>query len=119
MKARWVEKALLTLLGPDGYLRLTETNGGTFIHIPKRAAGTRLAQEIGNEAAEKLASQFGGQHIEVPLARAFRVAHYEKSGKSHRWIALKIGMTESGLRRLIRESNEGKRPNNQIDLFSS
>lgn len=93
---------LLDLLGPSDFVRLAEKKGGTRLFVP--ASGwADLARLIGDDAARKLAARWGGDYIRVPLAKKLRARHYRAAGASNAEIALKLGMTETGVNRLFKD----------------
>lgn len=103
---------LIELLGHADFIRLVENYAGCrlFIRSNIRHSTTSdnisvkttfdndpLAEAIGEEAARKLEQHLGGCCIRVPLARELRARHYRKQGMTNAKIAVRIGMTESGV----------------------
>ena len=120
MKEAGLSAMLLDLLGADDFVRLAEKRGGTRLFVP--ASGwSDLAQIIGEDAARKLAARWGGDYIRVPLAREVRARHYRAHGASNAEIALKLGMTETGVNRLFKampnKPVKGSCDSRQGDLF--
>ncbi|MBX9593694.1 MAG: hypothetical protein K2X46_04980 [Roseomonas sp.] len=90
---------------PENLLRLLEAHAGTRVFIPKTAtASTRLAQSIGIEGAARLAAMYGGDYLQVPIARAWRVKVYREQRWPQTRIATKLGITESQVWRLLRDA---------------
>lgn len=92
---------LLDLLGPDDFLRLVEAHGGTRLYVPRTDNGSALPDEIGLEAVEKLQALRAGEWIRVPLAREWRARQYRANGLSNAKIAVKLGLTETGVNKLF------------------
>lgn len=94
---------LLDLLGPQAMIALAERFGGTRLLIPATIhADHAIAEAVGLEAARRLSDRMAPDVIHVPLARELRAAHYRARGQSHAQIALRLGLTEGGVLRLLR-----------------
>ncbi|WP_431281641.1 hypothetical protein ACQW02_19845 [Humitalea sp. 24SJ18S-53] len=90
-------------IGAKATLWLVEEHGGTEIYVPHDPnQGSRLALCIGLDAAKKLAAVRGGEGLRVPLARAWRIHVYADRGDKRSAIARRMGMTESGIWRVLR-----------------
>ncbi len=88
-------ESLIDLIGEDATFRLVERFAGTRTYIPHNARGdVHLAELLGREAAAKLAAEFGGLYLRVPLAKPFRIKALRQSGLSYAEIALRVGCTE-------------------------
>ena len=61
----------------------------------------RSPRSWGPDAAAKLSRHHGRNYLAIPLAKEWRAACYAASGLSQAQIALKLGSTESGVRRLL------------------
>lgn len=90
---------LLELLGTQDFIRLCETFGG--IRLYASLTRSELIDAIGDEAAGKLARRFGGAPFRVPLARPVRARHYREIGLSNAQIAIRLGITETGVDKLF------------------
>lgn len=114
-----LSEALLALLGEADFLRFVEAFGGLRLYIPTRDPHHKIADAIGSEGAERLVSAYGRAHIYVPLARALRAQHYRACGLTHQEIARRLGITESGVERLLKRTGPRERPvnANQLNLF--
>ncbi len=117
---RWAE--LLDLLGPDDFLRLVEAYGGTRLYVPRTEAGSALPDEIGLDAVRKLQGPRAGEWIRVPLAREWRARHYRANGLSNAKIAVRLGLTETGVNKLFARMDDtpakGSAPDpRQMTLF--
>lgn len=96
---------LLELLGPAAMIALTERFGGTRLLIPATIqADHPIAEAVGLDAAHRLSDRLAPDVIHVPLARELRAAHYRAQGQSHAQIALRLGLTEGGVLRLLRRA---------------
>ncbi len=113
---------LLALLGPDDFMRLVERHGGTRLYVPRGDGASGLAEEIGAAAVEKLRSRRAGEWIRVPLAREWRARQYRLAGLSNSQIAVKLGLTETGVDKMFgrmqHKPAKGARPDpRQLKLF--
>ncbi len=100
-KQETLSDALLKLLGPAGLIALSEKRGGTRLFVPADRIDD-IAALVGADGARKLAARYGGDYIRVPLARELRARHYRAGGASNAEIALRLGMTETGVNHLFR-----------------
>ena len=113
---------LLDLLGPEDFLRLVEAHGGTRLYVPRTENGSSLPEELGLEAVEKLQGLRAGEWIRVPLAREWRARHYRANGLTNAKIAVRLGLTETGVNKLFARMDDkpakGSAPDpRQLNLF--
>ncbi|MCO5065673.1 MAG: hypothetical protein M9924_14840 [Rhizobiaceae bacterium] len=101
-----IEIELRELLGDDAFLRLVDRWGGTRLYIANHSVRSQIFEHLGSEASHKLSEEFGRLYIKVPLARKFRAHRYRQEGLPNSAIALKLGMTESGVGRLFEANNK-------------
>ncbi|PHP17649.1 hypothetical protein CG471_21750 [Sphingobium sp. IP1] len=98
---------LSELLSAGQMVRLAEIYAGTRLHIPQKATDSHaLVQAIGRDGFLKIAQRFGTDTIKVPLFRELRVNHYRASGMSHAKIALRLGLTEQAVDRIVKRLRE-------------
>lgn len=94
---------LVGLIGETATLALAEKLGGTRLYVPARIKERhRLVPIVGIDAARALCGAFGATVIRVPLSRDLRAMHYRAQGCSVALIALRLGLTESGVRGLFK-----------------
>jgi hypothetical protein len=113
-------EALVQLLGQGDALVLCREFGGQRVRIPKKVAQDHeLAKRIGLQAAERMAEEFGGIALDVPLGRAVtsrrRAQVVATSPHSANEIARALGITQRHVRRIrakIRAADD-----RQIDMF--
>lgn len=110
------ELAFLTdRIGAEMTLRLIEQHGGTRLHVAKAPTpGSKLARDIGHDAALALAKVWGGDYLKVPLAREWRARVYQSRGGSYAKIARRLGVTEGTVWGYL---NQAGMTNRQADLF--
>lgn len=121
---------LQDLIGETAFVRLAEAFGGTRLYVPQSMGPDHaIVAAIGADAAAVLAERMAPDVIHVPLAREARARHYRGvDGLSNDRIALALGMTESGIRKLFKRMDDvpakGSVPppaanddNDQADLF--
>ncbi|NLS00200.1 hypothetical protein HGP17_25525 [Rhizobium sp. P38BS-XIX] len=115
---------LVVLLGEDGFFALVEAHAGVRLYVPADPARSDLSSTIGNDAASRLAKSYPGGYIRVPLAREFRARRYVRDEMSNRDIARRLGLTESGVERLLKRARKSKplgprrkKDPRQIDMF--
>ena len=99
---------LLELLGDDGFFSLVEALGGLRVYIPGDINRSELPTQIGYETSARLSKAYTNGYIRVPLAREFRVRRYIDAGMSNRDIAIRFGLTEAGVAKLIKRARERK-----------
>ena len=94
---------LLGLIGENATLRLVELHGGTRVYVPDGLRkANHLARDLGEEAAQLLAAEFGRDYLRVPMVKAWRARIYHARGESYRAIALKLGCNESTVFQYVR-----------------
>ena len=105
MAADLIFDELLEVIGADALLKLIEARGGTRVYIPDDPENSGMPGLIGAEAAQALTKHYGRGSITVPLAKAWRAAHYRRvEALSHAAIAMKLGMSEDAVQKLLRRS---------------
>ncbi|MBB4955578.1 DNA-binding NarL/FixJ family response regulator [Agrobacterium vitis] len=115
---------LMARLSEDDFFALVEAYAGVRLYVPADPTRSELPETIGMNAALRLAKEWPGGYIRVPLARAFRVRRYVESGMTNRAVAKRLGLTESAVERLLKRVRENKpvlRPRKkdprQIEMF--
>lgn len=89
-------------LSQQQMIAILESFGGTRLYLPKNVLPDHpLAMAIGVEAAMKLVDAIGHGSIRVPVGRDIRAAFYRANGDSYAKIAKRLGMSETGVARLI------------------
>ena len=97
-----VVRQIIDLIGESDALLLFEEFGGLRLYIPNvRPEASNLCSVITQEAVEKLTQEWGGNYIKLPLAREFMAVRYLSEGRSVRYIAKRLGLTESGVNRMF------------------
>lgn len=97
-----LSRDLMSLLGKEGFIRLTEEFGGTRLYITQTpAADHAITKAIGGDLAQRLAERYSPAVLRIPLAREIRARHYRAIGCSNGRIASKLGMTESGVDKMF------------------
>ena len=90
------------LLGDRALLRLLEAHGGTRLSVPSRVAPfDPLAVLLGAKPAERLAREFGGGQLQVPLCKPWRALMLRREGCSYAAIARRLGMHEQSVYMLV------------------
>jgi len=93
---------LLTLLGTEAFVGLTDNFAGTRLYVPLTVTEEHdIARAIGVAAARRLSSRYAPAVIRVPLAREVRARHYLANGESNARIATRLGMTETGVDKMV------------------
>lgn len=92
-------------LGLDGLLRLLEARGGTRMAVPLKVGNSGLVDELGADLAEAVVRHYAGMIFKVPLGRPWRVqCYYIRDRASYASIARKVGLTETGVWRILSTS---------------
>lgn len=99
---------LLTALGEDDFIVLTEKFGGLRLFVPGDIGRSELPNTLGATAALRLSKLYPGGYIRVPLAREIRAARYRQSGMSNRDIARSLGIAETSVDKLIKRVRREK-----------
>ena len=97
---------LYATLGEDGFFALVEAHAGVRLYVPSDPERSELPATIGVDAAYRLAKAIPGGYIRVPLAREFRARRYVDAEMSNREIAKRLGLTESGVERLLKRARK-------------
>lgn len=94
---------LHAVLGEVGFVHFCQALGGTRVYVPyKLRDENEIVKAVGRELADKLARAMAPCHIRVPLARRERALHFYMQGLSNAQIARKLGITETGVEKLLR-----------------
>lgn len=96
---------LTDIVGAVAALAMIEAHGGTRVYVPKEInqnSAARLALPL--LAARRLGEEYGGEHILVPIARAWRVRMYRAAGMTYPAIARKLGITERAVGRILTDA---------------
>lgn len=108
MRDRPLTDELLDLIGAKAMFDLVVSYGGTRLYVPRyRREATAEIEGLGTEASRSLAEAFGGLLIRVPLCREFKLVVYEGRGLSNAQIAVKLGITETGVGKIKRRVQNG------------
>ncbi|MFN8994610.1 MAG: hypothetical protein ACK5X3_13245 [Pseudomonadota bacterium] len=106
---------LTDIVGAAAALSMIEAHGGTRVYVPKEInqnSAARLALPL--PEARRLGEERGGEHILVPIARAWRVRLYRAAGMTYPAIARKLGITERAVGRILTDAGL---TTSQGDLF--
>lgn len=94
---------LVDLIGKTAVIALAEEFGGTRLYIPSRSKACHpITRAVGPEASQVLCDHYSSATIRVPLARELRAQRYRDDGLSNARIAVRLGLTESGVRNLFK-----------------
>jgi len=118
------------LIGLPATLKLAQHYGGVRLYVPKKLSSDHvLASVVGYDAAVRLAEHFGGlPHFDIPKAQAVSIALRNskireswQANMSVRQIALKYGLTERYIRRVLAASEQQNEPSDpkQRGLFDA
>ena len=112
---------LASRLGAWGLFKLIEAHGGLRLYIPRTPKpDDDLVALLGMEATQKLAAEWGGDYLKVPLARAWFARCLLAQGQSQRQIARHMRTTENTVRLLLQgaydEASTARRDPRQIGL---
>lgn len=114
---------LTEAIGAEATLALIEARAGTRIYVQAETSGAprggrppeSLAGIVGAKAAAALAQSFGGCYIRVPSAKRWRAQVYWARGMTRAAIALKLGLGEDAVRKMLlgkvgARANSGQTP---------
>lgn len=105
-----LSEELLDLLGEDEFFQLVDTRPGIRTYIAQNIDESDLLGTLSYDAYSRLAKAYGRLYIRVPLAREFRARRYLAAGMTLKQVALKLGMTETGVSKIIRRAKVQKKP---------
>jgi DNA-binding CsgD family transcriptional regulator len=104
MRSGFAEE-LAGIIGADATLALIEARAGLRVHVPKNAGlASGLLSIIGAEATAKLCESFGGLDVKIPREAGWRIRLYRARGHSYSEIAVKVGVSEMHVWRVLREA---------------
>jgi DNA-binding CsgD family transcriptional regulator len=92
------------ILGEERLVLLAQELGGTRVYLPTIARlrdDHDIVQAVGRAAAEALSRALAPAWLTVPLARRERARYWRGKGLSEERTARKLGMTRSGLQKLL------------------
>lgn len=94
------------LIGRDAAQCLVRDFGGRNIRIPKRTAGTRLAESVGDAAAGKLSERFGGGRVYIATSsvrqgRNREIRKLRTEGYSSEALSLRFSLSERQISRIL------------------
>lgn len=96
---------LTDIVGAVAALAMIEAHGGTRVYVAKdinQNSAARLALPL--PEARRLGEAYGGEHILVPIARAWRVRMYRAAGMTYPAIARRLGITERAVGRILTDA---------------
>jgi biotin operon repressor len=98
-----LEAEILEVIGADQTVALANAFGGTRLYVPSKVTERQeLSQAIGLDAAQAMSARFAPDTIRVPLMRERRAVHFLVAGLSVAKIAVRLGMTETGVEKLLK-----------------
>jgi DNA-binding transcriptional regulator YiaG len=100
--------------GEDVALQMALEFGGSRIRIPVRAEGSKLAQDIGIDAARLLVDALSNERIEIPPARR-QVARWLRDSRG--WSQEQIAKQLHASRRSVQNWLSDDPSSGQFDLF--
>lgn len=125
----WIDE-LERDLGAPAAARLLANAGGQRRHIPKRAAGSTLAGEVGEVVVCWLSARFGGTALDIPSqlsrgrqnsANALRAAILDAGlsnpTRSANSIAAEFGVTAAWVHKQRTQIRKERGDNDQLSLF--
>ena len=99
---------LLGLIGETAFIQLVEAFGGCRLFVPaKLDEDHEIVRAVGMAAAKLLSSRYSPDVIRVPLGRDERARRYRAQGWPISQIARALGMTETGVHKLLARLNGG------------
>lgn len=94
---------LVSVIGEVATIALLEEFAGTRLYVPKQVKDDHpITRAIGPAAAHALCAHYSPSTIRIPLGRELRVQHYRANGWAIAKIAVRLGMTESGVNKLVK-----------------
>lgn len=101
---------LIDAIGEAAAVALAEEYAGTRLYVPPRIKEHHpIVKLIGRNAADGLSEHYGRITIRVPLLRKERALHHRNQGMSNGRIAVRLGMTETGVSRIFQAAGATKK----------
>jgi Mor family transcriptional regulator len=108
-----VLRMIIRTVGLPSALDLTASYAGRILRVPMKASPVHpLVVTIGQEAADHLCRQFGGQSLEIPSRRTGlreqrnnQIAREFTEGTSIKRIAHRYGISRTMVRKVLRSKN--------------
>lgn len=92
---------LVADVGEDAALCFIESAGGSRIWVPRKWAGSDLCNTYGEDIARSLSNHYGGEQIEVPICRHWRIQMYRQMNLTIDQIAVRAGATRRWVKKVL------------------
>ncbi|NHO33310.1 hypothetical protein [Acetobacter fallax] len=84
---------MVDAVGEDSALRFIESAAGQRLTIPRKAAGSRLAEVYGDDVASVICDRYGGDFYIVPMCKTWRIKLYARMGLTVNEMAARAGIS--------------------------
>ena len=109
---------LKALIGEEALILLAETFGGLRLLVPMKMGATHpIARAVGLDAAKLLSDRYAPDYLDVPLAREERALQYRADGRTIAEIARLLGISGSGVERLLARARRKQDEGSQLKLI--
>lgn len=92
---------LVAAVGAEAAFRFIECAGGRRVWVPRKWEGSDLAGVYGDDIAKTLSHHFGGEQIDVPICRPWRILMCRQMGLSVDDIAARTGTDRSTVKKAL------------------
>ena len=92
---------LVAAVGEDVAFQFIECAGGRRLWVPVKWKGSELAAIYGDDIARTLSDHFGGEQIDIPICRPWRILMCRKMGMSVDDIAVRTGTDRSTVKKAL------------------
>jgi len=103
-----ISEELIDVIGEQSTIELAEAFAGTRLYVPPSVSDDHaIALAIGPSAADAFCKFYSSGTVRVPLLRELRAKHYRAIGLSNARIAVRLGLTETGVEKLFQRLKRG------------
>lgn len=101
---------LVGAVGEQAALSFIECAGGRRLWVPAKWVGSELAATYGEDVARALAERYGGNAVDIPVLRPWRIRMFRMMGLSCSDIAARVGVDRCTVVRTLARGPRIERP---------
>lgn len=101
---------LIAAVGEQAALAFIESAGGRRLWVPTKWQGSELASIYGESIAQAYSGRYGGEKVDIPILRGWRIRLCRKMGLSCSDIAARVGVDRSTVIKTLARGPHIERP---------